>query len=142
MSSYLWIKSLHIVAVISWMAGLLYLPRLFVYHSGQKEGSESYELLSIMEYRLLRYIMNPAMLIVWLTGLHLAVSGGLWRDHWMWLKFACVLGMTLVHAMLSRYRRDFENGRNLHSHKYFRILNEIPTVLMIFIVCLVVVRPF
>jgi putative membrane protein len=138
----LWLKALHIIAVISWMAGLLYLPRLFVYHVGAGIGTEMSETLKVMEYRLLRYIMNPAMIVVWLTGPFLAWRQGMLYDHWLWAKFALVLALTGFHHVLAKWRKAFAADQNAHDAKYFRVANEIPTLLMITIVIFVVVKPF
>lgn len=141
---YHWIKALHIIAVIAWMAGMLYLPRLFVYHTQVAAGSEASELLKVMERRLLRLIINPAMIVAWGAGLWLvhytnALSpvNGTWM-HW---KLLMVIGMQLVHALLARHRRQFASDSNTKSTKYYRLLNEVPTLLLIAIVILVVVRP-
>ncbi|NKB55474.1 MAG: protoporphyrinogen oxidase HemJ [Alphaproteobacteria bacterium] len=139
---YLWVKALHIVAVISWMAGMLYLPRLFVYHCSAEPDSDKAQTFEIMERRLLRAIMNPAMIVVWITGPALVYMGGLWDEPWFWLKFVLVLIMTVAHHAFGRWRKAFEEGRNVKSEKFFRIANEVPTLTMIFIVILVVVRPF
>jgi len=141
---YHWMKSLHIIAVIAWMAGMLYLPRLFVYHTQVKIGSESSELFKIMERRLLRFIINPAMIVSWLAGLWLMkYTNALDPQNgvWMHYKLALLIIMQLAHAMMARSRRQFFNDKNTRSTRFFRILNEIPTVLMIGIVILVVVRP-
>lgn len=142
MDFYLWAKALHIIAVISWMAGLLYLPRLFVYHSGSKPGSELSETLKVMEARLLRYIMNPAMLISWVAGLSTAYFMGALSQPWFHVKLLFVVGLTVVHMMLARYRREFANDQRQRDARFFRILNEVPTVLMIIIVLLVIFKPF
>jgi protoporphyrinogen IX oxidase len=139
---YEWIKALHVIAVISWMAGMLYLPRLFVYHCEAEIGSKQSETFKVMERRLLRVIINPAMIVTWLAGLYLA-----WRGHWLssgWLhgKLALVIILTAVHGFFSHTVKDFGSDRNLRSQKFYRIINEVPTVLMIFIVILVVVKPF
>jgi putative membrane protein len=139
---YEWIKALHVVAVISWMAGMLYLPRLFIYHCDAELGSKQSETFKVMERRLLKVIINPAMIVTWLTGLYLA-----WRGHWFsagWLhgKLALVIVLSGVHGFFSRYVKDFAADRNPRSHKFYRIINEVPTILMIFIVVLVVVKPF
>lgn len=138
----LWLKALHIVAVISWMAGLLYLPRLFVYHAGAKPGSETSETLKIMEYRLLRYIMAPASIVVWVTGPVLAWQLGMLSDRWLWAKLVCVVGLTVAHHQQSKWRKDFAADRNVRDARFFRIMNEVPTLLMIAIVIFVVVKPF
>ena len=138
----LWLKAFHVIAVIAWMAGLLYLPRLFVYHAGAEHGSELSATLKTMEYRLLRYIMNPAMIAVWITGPWLAWALGVYAEGWFWTKFALVAAMTWYHHLLGRWRKDFVEDRNRHPAKFFRIANEVPTLLMIVIVILVVVKPF
>lgn len=139
---FLWIKALHIISVISWMAGLLYLPRLFVYHCGAPKGSVQAETFKEMERRLLRYIMNPAMIVVWITGPLLAWEGGMYRDHWLMAKFGLVVLLTVHHHALAYWRKDFAQDRNVRSPRFYRIANEVPTVLMIGIVILVVVKPF
>ena len=142
MLSYEWLKALHLISVISWMAGMLYLPRLYVYHADAKIGSELSETLKIMEHRLLRFIINPAMIFTYVFGIWmLTINPDLLREPFMHVKLTAVVGMQIVHAMLARYRRAFANDRNIHSAKFFRILNEVPTVLMIIIVIMIVVRP-
>jgi putative membrane protein len=140
--SYAWIKALHVLAVISWMAGLLYLPRLFVYHAGEKVGSATSETFKVMERRLLKAIMNPAMIVAWLAGLWLIWQGGWMRSGWLHGKLALVLALSGVHGMLAARQRAFAEDRNRHSGRYFRVLNEVPTLLMIGIVVLVIVKPF
>jgi protoporphyrinogen IX oxidase len=139
---YLWLKALHVVAVISWMAGMLYLPRLFVYHCDAAPGSPQSETFKVMERRLLRVIINPAMIVTWIVGLWLAWDGGLYRSGWLQAKVVLVVAMSAVHGQYSRYVKDFGADRNRHSQKFYRILNEVPTILMIFIVILVIVKPF
>jgi putative membrane protein len=139
---YLWLKALHIIAVISWMAGMLYLPRLFVYHAGVKRGSPESDLFEVMEFRLLRYIMTPAMIVVWISGLSLAHWAGFFDAFWLYVKLLLVVGMSAVHGFLSSVRRDFANGVNFRDARFFRIINEVPTILMIVIVVLVVVKPW
>jgi len=139
---YLWLKALHIVAVISWMAGMLYLPRLFVYHCAAAAGSVQSETFKVMERRLLRAIVNPAMIVTWLAGIALAVDGHWFAAPWFQIKFALVLAMSAVHGMLARWVKAFAADRNPHSAKFYRIVNEIPTVLMIAIVVLATVKPF
>ncbi len=141
---YLWIKALHLVAVIAWMAGLLYLPRLFVYHCEARPGSGRAAMLEVMERRLLRAIMTPAMIAVFGLGFVL-----LWlRDFtdfsegWMHAKLVLVLGLAAAHGFMARWRKDFANGANSRSQRFYRIANEVPTVLMIAIVVLVIVKPF
>ena len=139
---YRWLLALHIIAVISWMAGMLYLPRLFVYHCEADVGSRQSETFKVMERRLLRAIINPAMILTWALGLWLAYRGGWFAAHWLHLKLALVLLMSGVHGVLSKYVREFAADRRRKSQKFFRILNEIPTVLLIAIVILAVVKPF
>jgi protoporphyrinogen IX oxidase len=140
---FLWLKALHIIAVISWMAGLLYLPRLMVYHCDAAKGSELSETLKVMEYRLLTYIMRPAMIVSWIAGLILAfVYIGLAGHYWLHLKLAFVLLLTVSHVILSTRVKDFASDRNIRPQRYYRIINEVPTLLMIGIVILVIVKPF
>jgi putative membrane protein len=139
---YLWAVALHVIAIISWMAGMLYLPRLFVYHADVEVGSDTDALLQLMERRLLRVIMNPAMIVAWAVGLWLAWSGGHWTETWFVLKFILVLGMSAAHGTLAKGVRLFADGRNERSARQWRIINEVPTVLMIAIVILVIVKPF
>jgi len=137
-----WLKAFHIIAVIAWMAGMLYLPRLFVYHSAADVGSIQSETFKVMERRLLRAIMTPAMIATWLLGLWLAYQGGWFKAPWLHAKFLLVFLLSGVHGMLSRYVKDFAADKRRKSAKFFRIINEVPTVLMILIVILVVVKPF
>ena len=135
------LKALHIVAVIAWMAGLLYLPRLFVYHADAETGSEQSETFKLMERRLLRGIMNPAMALVWLLGLALAWQGEWWHAGWWHAKLALVVLLTAVHHLYSRWRKTFEADRNTRPARFYRWWNEVPTVLMIAIVFLAVLKP-
>lgn len=139
---YLWLKSLHIVAVIAWMAGMLYLPRLFVYHAEARPGSELSETLKVMERRLLRAIVNPAMIAVWLLGLGLAWLGDYWLQGWFLAKLALVGALTIVHHMFAAWRKVFERDGNVRPARFYRIWNEAPTLLMIGIVVLVIFKPF
>jgi len=139
---YLWIKALHVMAVIAWMAGLFYLPRLFVYHAGVDPGSQSSELFKTMERRLLRIIMIPAMVIAWATGLTLAWDGAHLGERWFHVKLLALLLLTAVHFCDSYFVMAFERDRNARPARFFRFYNEIPTLLMIAIVILVVVKPF
>ncbi len=142
---YGWVKALHIIAIIAWMAGMLYLPRLFVYHCEADPGSRQSETFKLMERRLLRIIINPAMIATWLLGLWLiwlVWQSGMNRAHWLEAKIVLVLAMSGVHGVFVRCVKDFAADRNRRSQKYFRILNEIPTILMIAIVILAVVKPF
>jgi putative membrane protein len=140
--SYLWVKALHIIAVIAWMAGMLYLPRLYVYHVDAAAGSAQAETFKVMERRLLRFIINPAMLASWAVGLALVAHLDAWGEGWMHGKFALLLGMQLIHAGFARWRRQFAADANRHEAHFYRIVNEAPTVLMIAIVLLAVVKPF
>lgn len=134
----------HVIAVISWMAGLLYLPRLFVYHSGVAVGSESSETFKIMERRLLRAITTPAMIASWLFGLTLAFHFGVidFSQGWMWLKAGFVILLSGYHGLLVSHQKAFAQDRNTKSARYFRAINEIPTLIMIVVVIAVIVRPF
>jgi putative membrane protein len=143
--SYLIIKSLHIMAIISWMAGLLYLPRLFVYHADTKPGSELSETFKVMERRLLKAIMTPAMLASWGLGLWLAFGVGAidWSsDFWFHAKILCVILLSVFHMMLAKWRKEFEADANVRPARFYRIANEIPTALMAMIVMLVIIQPF
>lgn len=142
MSLYLILKALHLIAVISWMAGMLYLPRLFVYHAGVTPGSEASEMLKIMERRLLRIIINPAMIVTFLLGLTLASEADAWTQGWFHAKLTLVLALTGLHHMLARHVKHFRDDKNTKTARYFRLLNEIPTILMIGIVFLAVLKPF
>ena len=138
----LWVKVLHIVAVISWMAGLLYLPRLFVYHAEAKPGSEAAETFKVMERRLFNAIMRPAMAATWVFGIALAWLGSWYHSPWLWAKFVLVIVLTGFHEFLGGCLRRFAEDRNARPARFYRIANEVPTVLMIGIVVLVVVKPF
>jgi putative membrane protein len=139
---YLWLKALHIIAVIAWMAGMLYLPRLFVYHAGAKSDSELSETFKTMEYRLLNFIMTPAMIVTWIIGIALVLQGQWLSAGWLHIKFAAVLAMTVLHGLFSHWVNEFRFDRNRHGQKFYRIVNEIPTFLLIVIVALAVVKPF
>lgn len=142
MDFYLWLKALHVVAVIAWMAALLYLPRLFVYHVAAPAGSETSETFKVMERRLLKAIATPAMAVTWLAGLGLAVQLGFAGNGWLHAKIALVVVMSGFHGALSRWTKDFAADRNTRSATFYRIANEVPTVLMLIIVVLVIVKPF
>jgi putative membrane protein len=139
---YLWIKALHVIAVIAWMAGMLYLPRLFVYHCKAEIGSPQSETFKLMERRLLKAIINPAMIVTWLAGLTLVWLGEWYSHAWFQLKFVLVLILSGVHGLFSRWVKDFAADRNRRSQKFYRIINEVPTMLMIGIVILVILKPF
>jgi putative membrane protein len=140
--AYLWVKALHVIAIIAWMAAILYLPRLFVYHCSAPKGSIQSETFKIMERRLLRAIMTPAMIVAWLTGLHLVVSSGFYTAGWFHLKLLFVLILSGMHGFMSKLVRTFAQDQNQKSDRYYRILNEVPTVCMIVIVIAVIVKPF
>jgi putative membrane protein len=141
---YPWVKALHVISVIAWMAGMLYLPRLFVYHCDVAPGTAESERFKVMEGRLLRLIVNPAMVATWTFGLLLVATPGVidWQAGWWHAKLACVILMSAVHGILSARRRAFLEDRNTRSQRYYRVLNEVPTLLMIVIVIMVIVRPF
>jgi protoporphyrinogen IX oxidase len=138
----LWIKAIHVIAVIAWMAGLLYLPRLFVYHAQAEAGSKQAETFKVMENRLLRIIMNPAMIVVWITGPFLAWRQGMYMDRWLWAKVVLVALLSWFHHALGLWRKDFAADRNARDPRFYRLINEVPTVLMVGIVVLVIVKPF
>ena len=139
---YPWLKALHIIAVIAWLAGMLYLPRLFVYHCEVRPGTPESERFKRMELRLLQIIINPSMIAVWVFGVTLASIGRYWAEPWMLAKFALVVVLSALHGFLSRWCRDFAKDANTRSQRFYRLMNEVPAVLMIMIVILVVVRPF
>jgi putative membrane protein len=139
---YPWIKAFHVIAVIAWMAGMLYLPRLFVYHCDAEPGSVQSETFKVMERRLLRAITNPAMVVSWALGLWMVHDGGWVSAHWLHLKLVLVVTLSAIHGLLARWTEDFAADRNRHSQGFYRIINEVPAVLMIGIVILVVVKPF
>ena len=130
----LWVKALHVISVIAWMAGMLYLPRLFVYHAEAAKGSETSETFKVMERRLLKAIVNPSMILVFLTGFTLVYLTGDWQDGWWQAKFALVLVLTGLHGYFARCVRSFADDRNERPARFYRFLNEAPTILMIFIV--------
>ena len=138
----LWVKSLHIIFMVTWFAGLFYLPRLFVYHADAEKGSKQSETFKVMERRLLRGIMNPSLILVWVFGLLLAWRGDWWQAGWWQVKFSLVAGLTLIHHSYARWRKDFEADRNTRPARYYRLWNEVPTVLMVAIVFLAVLKPF
>lgn len=141
---YPWIKALHIISVMAWMAGMLYLPRLYVYHADAVPGSVQSETFKVMERRLLRAIINPAMIASFVFGILLAATPGLvdWSEGWIWVKLAAVIGLSAAHGWFSRWRREFAEDRNRRPASFYRKVNEIPTVLLIVIVIMVAVKPF
>ena len=138
----LWITAAHVISVIAWMAALLYLPRLFVYHSDAAVGSDMSETMKVMERRLMKAIMTPAMIATWVFGLWAASLLHVWGDTWFLIKFACVLIITGMHMANAKWLRAFANDQNTNSQKFYRIVNEVPAVLMIAIVVMVIVKPF
>ena len=141
---YPWVKSLHVMSVIAWMAGMFYLPRLYVYHCDTVPGSTDSERFKVMERRLLKQIINPAMIAAWLFGALLILTPGVvdWASGWWWVKFISVWLMSGFHGALSKWRRDFLEDRNKRPQRFYRIANEVPTVLMMIIVVMVIARPF
>ena len=143
-NNYSLIKAFHVISIIAWMAAILYLPRLFVYHTTVKKKSESSEMLKIMEYRLQKFIMNPAMILTIFFGFLLLKTDGVinWSENWLYFKLLVVFLMLIVHYLLSKYRIDFYMDKNNRSKKFYKILNEAPTVLLIIIILLVYLKPF
>jgi putative membrane protein len=139
---YEWLKAFHVIAIIAWMAGMLYLPRLFVYHCEAEPGSRQSETFKVMERRLLKAIMNPAMAVSWALGIWLAWKGGWYAAGWLQAKVVLALALSGVHGFLVRWVRDFGRDRNQHTQRFYRIINEVPTLLMIGIVLLAVLKPF
>lgn len=140
--AYLWVKALHILAVIAWMAAFLYLPRLFVYHCQAEPGSRQSETFKVMERRLLRGIMTPAMIVAWAAGLALMVNLEAWTEEWFHVKALAVVALTALHMVAARWRRAFAADANRHSERFFRVMNEVPALLMVVVVVMAVVRPF
>ena len=143
-NNYLLIKALHVISMVAWMAAILYLPRLFVYHTEVKKNSEASEMLKIMEYRLEKFIMNPAMLLTILFGVFLLRTEGVvnWNEKWIYFKLSAVVLMLVLHYLLMGYRKGFFLGKNKHSKKFYKIFNEVPMILLIIIVLLVYLKPF
>ena len=139
---YLWLKALHVIAVIAWMASLLYLPRLMVYHCEAEPGSKQSETFKIMERRLLRFIANPAMIATWIFGIALMLEGEYYRAGWMQAKFVLVLALSALHGLNAKWTKDFAADRNRRLARFYRIMNEVPALLMVAIVILVIVKPF
>jgi protoporphyrinogen IX oxidase len=138
----LWLKALHVIIVIAWMAGMLYLPRLFVYHADAPVGSDASEIFKVMERRLLKMIINPSMILVFVTGITLAYLSGYWQAGWLQAKFILVLGLGGLHGYFARCVRAFADDANERPASFYRVLNEAPTILMVLIVVLAVVKPF
>lgn len=141
MELYHWIKALHLISMVAWMAGMLYLPRLYVYHSQVAAGSEASELFKLMERRLLRLIINPAMIATFVFGLWLIHFIGWQGNGWLHAKIGLVLVLGAFHAYLARWRKDFDRDANRHNQRFYRIVNEVPTVLMVLIILLAVLKP-
>ena len=142
---YPWLKALHIISVIAWMAGLLYLPRLFVYHAQAKPGSEQSETFKVMERRLLRGIMNPAMIAAYIFGILVLLTPEMidnWRSGWFHAKVVLIVALTVFHRVLASWRKAFAIDANKHPDRFYRLMNEVPTVILVGIVILVVVKPF
>lgn len=141
---YPWTKALHVISMVAWMAGMFYLPRLYVYHCDMQPGSRESERFKVMEYRLLRQIINPAMIATWLFGVLLVLTPGVvdWSSGWWHVKLTAVLLMSGFHGAMSKWRREFMEDRNKRSHRYYRVANEVPTLLLMVIVIMVIVRPF
>lgn len=141
-AAYDWLKALHVIAIISWMAGMLYLPRLFIYHCDAEKGSKQSETFKVMEQRLLKVIINPAMVISWVLGLWLMWRSGFWKSPWMHAKLLAVVALSATHGYFSAAVRDFAEDRNIKPASHWRLMNEVPTVLMIVVVVLVIVKPW
>ncbi|MGE0419693.1 MAG: protoporphyrinogen oxidase HemJ [Acetobacteraceae bacterium] len=141
---YPWTKALHVISMVAWMAGMFYLPRLFVYHCEIRAGTVESERFKVMEYRLLKQIINPAMISTWLFGTLLVLTPGIidWSSGWWHVKFASVILMSGFHGAMSKWRRQFLDDRNTRTHKFYRVANEVPTLLLVVIVVMVIVRPF
>jgi protoporphyrinogen IX oxidase len=141
---YPWTKALHVISLIAWMAGMFYLPRLYAYHAEAEPGSRQSETFKTMERRLLRAIVNPAMIATFVFGIALLATPGVvdWSQGWIWVKLACVLALSALHGFYARWRKDFAADRNVRSARFYRIANEIPTLLMVVIVIMVIVKPF
>jgi putative membrane protein len=141
---YPWIKALHVISMVAWMAGMFYLPRLFVYHCETPIGSSGSERFKVMERRLLKQIINPAMGATWFFGILLVLTPGVidWHDGWWHVKLTCVLLLSGFHGAMSKWRRQFRDDRNTRPARFYRIANEVPTLLLVIIVIMVIVRPF
>ena len=143
-NNYSLIKAFHVISIVAWISAILYLPRLFVYHTTVKRNSEASKMLKIMEYRLQKFIMNPAMLLTIIFGVFLLKTNGIinWTEKWIYFKLLGVFLLLVVHNLLGRYRKDFFLDKNKHSRKFYKILNEVPTILLIVIILLVYLKPF
>ena len=143
-NNYSLIKAFHVISIVAWMSAILYLPRLFVYHTTVKRNSEASKMLKIMEYRLQKFIMNPAMLLTIIFGVFLLKTNGIinWTEKWIYFKLLGVFLLLVIHNLLGRYRKDFFLDKNKHSRKFYKILNEVPTILLIVIILLVYLKPF
>ncbi|MEM6762533.1 MAG: protoporphyrinogen oxidase HemJ [Pseudomonadota bacterium] len=139
---YVWVKTLHVVAIIAWMAALLYLPRLMVYHVAAEKGSVQSETFKVMERRLLKAIGTPSMLVAWASGLTLASILGAWSQPWFQAKFTAVIGLTIMHMWMARWVKTFARDQNTRTAKFYRFMNEVPTLIMIAVVIFVIVKPF
>jgi putative membrane protein len=139
---YLWLKAFHVIAVIAWMAGMLYLPRLFVYHCETEAGTAESERFKVMEKKLLRVIINPALIAVWFLGISLALISHAYTERWLQLKFVAVLAMSALHGLFARWVKDFARDANTRSQRFYRMINEVPTALLVAIVILAIVKPF
>ena len=137
-----WVKVLHVLAVIAWMAALLYLPRLYVYHADAEAGSDTSETFKIMERRLLRGIANPSMIVVWATGIAMYIELEVWTEGWMHAKWLGVIALTLLHHVYARWRKDFERDGNVRSARFYRVWNEVPALFAILIVVMAIAKPF
>jgi len=142
-NNYSLIKAFHVISMVAWMSAILYLPRLFVYHTTVKRNSEASKMLKIMEYRLQKFIMNPAMLLTIIFGVFLLKTNGIinWTEKWIYFKLLGVFLLLVVHNLLGRYRKDFFLDKNKHSRRFYKILNEVPTILLIVIILLVYLKP-
>ncbi len=137
-----WVKALHVFTVIAWMAGMLYLPRLYVYHAGAEVGSDKSETFKVMERRLLRGILNPSMIVAWICGVIMFIKLEYWTEGWMHAKWFGIIGLSTLHGLYARWRKDFERDQNTRSALFYRIWNEVPVIFLILIIVMVVVKPF
>jgi putative membrane protein len=140
---FMWYKAIHVISVISWMAAMFYMPRLFVYHTRAETGSEMDKTFQIMEHKLLKIIMTPSMILTYFFGILIAyIYGFVALGVWFHIKMTAVIGLTIFHGLLAKWRKDFINGNNHHSENFYRLMNEIPPILMIIAVIMVIVKPF